>query len=383
MHLDLAPGVGAFSESLPVPPGALSDRAEVPPKPLRLGALTIDPPLLLAPMAGVSDLAFRRLMSDFGAPLVTTEMISVEGLLRNQAKSWRLLDQDPEMNARQAVQLFGNRPERIAEAARAVEGAGAPLIDINAGCPVRKVARQGAGASLLKDPDLLARLLGEVRRSVAVPLTVKIRLGWDSRTIRVVEIARRLEAAGADAITLHARTAVQLYQGAADWNWIKEVRQAVSIPVIGNGDVTSLTGACRMLKETGCAGVMVGRGSIGNPWLMAAIAATWKTPARRREVPGWEDLLATARWHLNLFTERRVCPPGHTRKLLIWYSKSCPGSAQLRAELSLLQEPGEMFERFQRWVDQLERSGVRFAPVQGAGELPDADQRTGHEGHCC
>ena len=172
MHLDLAPGVGAFSESLPVPPGALSDRAEVPPKPLRLGALTIDPPLLLAPMAGVSDLAFRRLMSDFGAPLVTTEMISVEGLLRNQAKSWRLLDQDPEMNARQAVQLFGNRPERIAEAARAVEGAGAPLIDINAGCPVRKVARQGAGASLLKDPDLLARLLGEVRRSVAVPLTV-------------------------------------------------------------------------------------------------------------------------------------------------------------------------------------------------------------------
>lgn len=366
MDLDLTPGVGAFSESLPVPPGALSDQAEVPPKPLRIGALTIDPPLLLAPMAGVSDITFRRLMSDFGTPLVTTEMISVEGLLRNQGKSWRLLDQDPDMTALQAVQLFGNRPERMAEAARAVEAAGAPLIDINAGCPVRKVARQGSGASLLKDPELLARLLGEVRRSVTVPLTVKIRLGWDSRTIRVVEIARRLEAAGADAITLHARTAVQLYQGTADWNWIKEVRQAVSIPVIGNGDVTSLAAACRMLKETGCAGVMVGRGSIGNPWLMASIAATWKPPARRPEVPGWEDLLATASRHLNLFTGRRVCSPGHTRKLLIWYSKGCPGSAQLRAALSLLQDPGEMFERFRRWVDQLERSGVRFAPAPGS-----------------
>lgn len=358
-------------------PGATSPTGSAP-APLRIRELTIDPPLLLAPMAGVADLPYRCLMADFGAGMVTTEMISVEGLIRNHPGSWRLLDRHPGMRAPQAVQLFGSRPERMAEAARMIEDEGIDAIDINAGCPVRKVARQGAGAKLLTDPDLLARLVETVRRSIALPLTVKIRLGWDSRNINAIEVARRLEQAGADAITLHARTAVQLYRGQADWEWIQALRQAVSIPVIGNGDVTSPELADEMLQQTRCNGIMIGRGSLGNPWLFSAIADNWQRRIETRKQPGWEDFLATVEAHLAAFRRHRASPPGHYRKILVWYSKGCPEAARLRADLTALKEPRDMTVRFQRWVEELDRRGFSFLPTKIT-----AHRGTPDEGHRC
>lgn len=315
-------------------------------------------------MAGVADLPYRRVMADFGVGMVTTEMISVEGILRNHPGSWRLLARDPEIQVPQAVQLFGNRPERMAEAARMIETEGAQAIDINAGCPVKKVARQGAGAKLLTDPDQLARLVETVRKSTALPLTVKIRLGWDRHHINVVEIGRRLERAGTDAITVHARTAVQLYRGQADWKWIQALRRAVSIPVIGNGDVISPELADRMLLETGSHAIMIGRGSLGNPWLFSAIAANWGRRTNRQATPSWQDFLATVDHHWEVFARFRSRPPGHYRKILIWYSKGCPEAARLRADLMALKDPGAMKVRFQQWVAELESRGCSFLPTK-------------------
>jgi tRNA-dihydrouridine synthase B len=383
MSANLPLTTGPSTGGTPTNEARSADRRQPGPAPLHIGGLDIDPPLILAPMAGVTDLPYRRLISDFGAGLVTTEMISVEGLIRNHSKTWQLLETDPQMKAIQAVQLFGSRPERMAEAARAVEAAGAPVIDINAGCPVKKVARQGAGASLLNDPDLLAGLVDAVRRSVSIPVTVKIRLGWDSLSINAVEIARRLEGAGADAITLHARTAVQFYRGTADWSWIEAVHKAVRIPVIGNGDVTTVKDASRMFQETGCDGIMIGRGSLGNPWLFSAIINDWKCRPRQPEAPTWHDFMMTVRGHLNAFGSRRAVPPGHYRKILLWYSKGFPGSAQLRGELMSLRESREMLDHFQRWVEHLEQAGMMFVSAKMAADHSVNEKRTADEGHCC
>ena len=176
------------------------------PDPLRIGTLAVDPPLILAPMAGITDRVYRRIMAEHGAGMVTTEMISAEGICRNSRATWNLCTVDPLHPAPTAVQLFGARPEAMAEAARRLEQQGAVLIDINAGCPVRKVMRQGAGAILLENPGLLALIVEQVKRAVTLPVTVKIRLGWDEQSVRPVEIARRLAAAGADGLTVHART---------------------------------------------------------------------------------------------------------------------------------------------------------------------------------
>ncbi len=334
------------------------------PPPLVIGNVVVDPPLVLAPMAGITDDIFRCIMAEHGVGLVTTEMISTEGILRSQPATWRLCTQEPPLQIPLAVQLFGRDPVSLAEAARRMETRGASIIDINAGCPVKKVVRQGAGADLLKDMDRLAGIVEEVKKAVCIPVTVKIRLGWDDHSKEPVEIAKRLESAGVDAITVHGRTAVQQYRGRAEWSWIKRVKDAVGVPIIGNGDVTTPALAEEMLLRAGCDAVMIGRGSLGNPWLLSTIAAKWGRRPASCDLPGWDDFLTTVHRHLEDFRRKAQRPAGHYRKILIWYSKGCPESNQIRFELAGMEQPESMLRHFRVWVGKIMQKGVPFLPCK-------------------
>ena len=334
------------------------------PEPFRIGNVLVDPPIVLAPMAGVTDSAYRWVMAQFGVGMVVTEMVSVQGLVRGQPGSWELCMQDPPLDIPVAVQLFGRDPKVMAEAAKRVEGKGALLLDINAGCPVKKVIRQGAGASLLGEPEVLASIVEAMKNAVGIPVTVKLRLGRDAGSIEVVDLAVRLAEAGVDAISLHARTAVQHYSGEADWSWIAQVKKAVRVPVIGNGDITSPALADRMIRETGCDGIMVGRATQGNPWLLSAIARQWGYPAGGEPSPDWEDFSATVLGHIQAFCASRPRVSGHFRKLLLWYSKGCPDAARLRAAVSETDRPEEMLDIFRAWVEGIVAKGVAFPPAK-------------------
>ena len=226
---------------------------------------------LLAPLAGISNLPFRLIARAQGCALAYTEMISSNGLVRKTEKTYEYLKTSAE-DRPLGVQIFGADPEIMAEAARIVADSGVDLIDINMGCPVKKVIKAGAGVILMKDPDLVARMIEAVKKAVKIPVTVKIRSGWNRSSINAVEIAQIAEDCGADAITVHPRTADQGYSGHADWKIIANVKKAVKIPVIGNGDIRQPQDAVRMLAETACDAVMVGRGALGNPWIFKGIS---------------------------------------------------------------------------------------------------------------
>lgn len=235
-----------------------------------VGHIRLERPLLLAPMEDVTERPFRRLCRRYGADLVYTEFINSEGLIRAAARTRAKIDlADDEHPV--GIQIYGNKLDSLVEAARVSEAAGPDLIDINFGCPARKVACKkagvGAGAGLLREPDLLIEITRAVVRAVSLPVTVKTRLGWDDGSIIIEDLARRLEDTGIAALTLHARTRSQGFKGQADWSWIARVKQAVRIPVVGNGDIREPADAARMFAETGCDAVMIGRGAMGNPWL--------------------------------------------------------------------------------------------------------------------
>lgn len=234
---------------------------------LSIGGFELHGQLTLAPMAGVTDFAFRELCLSMGAALVTTEMVSAKALVYKDEKTESLL-YIPENGHPCAVQIFGHEPEIMAEAAvLALEKSGADMLDINMGCPVGKVVKSGDGSALMKDPALSSRIIESVRRAVNKPLTVKFRKGWDGGNVNAVEFARMCEASGADAIAVHGRTRVQMYSGRADWDIIRDVKQSVKIPVIANGDVFTAEDAAHILHYTGCELAMAGRGTFGNPWL--------------------------------------------------------------------------------------------------------------------
>ncbi len=300
---------------------------------LKIGQLELGQGLILAPMAGITDLSFRRIAKSFDVDLVTSEMVSSEGLVRNRASTKMLLQSHAEEKPL-AIQLFGSDPKVVAEAARIVADEGADIIDLNMGCPVPKVVRQGAGAALLRNPETVAMLVDAVRQAVSIPVTVKTRSGWSQSKINVSEVARVAEDAGADAITIHPRTAKQGFSGSADWPLIARVKQSVNIPVIGNGDVTRPEDVGKMRKLTQCDGVMIGRGAMGNPWIFEQ--ARQLTKGQPLYCPTPQERLDVVRRHLAFYEEslhgRQSLSGVRTR--LMWYSKRLRGSARLRASLS-------------------------------------------------
>ena len=237
-------------------------------KPLRIGNVEIEKPLLLAPMAGVTDLPFRLLCKEQGAGLVCTEMVSAKAILYKNKNTGLLMAID-ERERPAALQLFGCEPETMAEAARQIQERNFDILDVNMGCPVPKVVNNGEGSALMKDPRLAGEIVRALVKAVKKPVTVKIRKGFDEDQVNAVEMARILEDAGAAAIAVHGRTREQFYSGKADWEIIRRVKEAVSIPVIGNGDVDSPEKAAAMFRETGCDGVMIARGAQGNPWIFS------------------------------------------------------------------------------------------------------------------
>jgi len=296
---------------------------------LRIGALTLRNGLMMAPMSGITNLPFRRIAKRLGAGLVATEMISAVGLARRQEKTFRYLKSDPEERPL-SVQIFGSDPQVMAEAGRVVVDAGADLVDINMGCPARKVVKTGAGGALLRSPDRVRAIVSAVRAVCPVPLTVKTRTGWSADQPVASDIARIVEDCGADAITLHPRFVAQRFSGQADWGIIAHVKSQVGIPVIGNGDVWSPSRALDMMQQTGCDGVMIGRAAIGNPWIFREILDLDRG-LNPRPPELWERrkiILAHFSLLTDLMGEERAAKV--MRGLLLYYTKGLPCSSRFR-----------------------------------------------------
>jgi nifR3 family TIM-barrel protein len=237
---------------------------------MKIGNVLLENNVFLAPMAGVTDMPFRILCKEQGCGLLYTEMISAKGIYYNDIKSFKLAHIDP-VEEPTALQIFGSEPDIMAKVAEKLSQLNTAIIDINMGCPTPKITKNGEGSALLRNPELVGKIVKEVSKASSKPVTVKIRKGWDDNSVNAVEIAKIAEDNGAAAITVHGRTREQFYSGKADWETIKNVKKAVSIPVIGNGDIFSEEDALKMLKDTGCDAVMVGRGAQGNPWIFKKI----------------------------------------------------------------------------------------------------------------
>ncbi|MGB9920879.1 MAG: tRNA dihydrouridine synthase DusB [Moorellales bacterium] len=303
---------------------------------MRIGNLVLAHSVLAAPMAGFSDKPYRVLARDFGAALVFTEMISARGLVMGSSRTWQMLDLADEPAV--GVQLFGAEPEEMARAAVMAVERGAALIDLNMGCPMRKVVATGAGAALLRDIPRAAAIVRAVARAVPVPVTVKMRKGWQPGEEVAVDLALAVAEAGAAAVTVHGRFREEFYGGRADWEAIARVKQAVPVPVIGNGDVYRPEDARRMVALTGCDGVMLARGSLGNPWLFGACRAVLSGEPEPPP-PGVAERLRVALRHLDLavayYGERRGVVK--MRKHLVHYLKGLPAAARLRQEVCRLE----------------------------------------------
>lgn len=311
---------------------------------MKIGTLTLSTPVLLAPMAGVTDRTCRRIYAAFGVGLSFTEMVSSRGLYYKDPKTRVLLAHDA-AEGPVGAQLFGNEPEVMADAARQVEVEFAPaLIDINMGCPVRKIVQNGDGSALMKTPELAEQVAAAVVRATSLPVTVKMRLGWDEDSQNAVELAKRLESVGVAAVTVHGRTREQLYMGQADWRGIAAVKEAVSIPVIGNGDVVSAISARELMDTTGCDAVMVGRGIMGNPWLIREIC-TYLQTGTLLPPPDFEERLGLLRRHAEGLLSDKGTHLGvlELRKWVPWYLKGMPHSAKIREAVNRAKTPEEIF----------------------------------------
>jgi nifR3 family TIM-barrel protein len=318
--------------------------------------------VFLAPLAGISNLPFRLIARSLGCGLAYTEMISANGLVRKTAKTFEYLktcaDDHP-----LGAQIFGADPEIMAQAARIAAGHGVNLIDINMGCPVKKVIKTGSGAILMKDPDLVARIIDSVKKAVQIPVTVKIRSGWSGGSINAVEIARIAEDSGADAITIHARTADQGYSGKADWRIIAEVKKVVKIPVIGNGDIWQPQDAVKMLRETSCDAVMVGRGALGNPWIFKGIiqACSGQTENYLPSLDQRQKMIKN-HWEMETKFLGDKLADKRFRKHLLWYTKGLEGASRFRQSAGKLKDGEAILNELNEYFRSLEEGQTKIMP---------------------
>ena len=314
-------------------------------KTVNIGGIQFDNPYFLAPLAGITDGPFRRICKKFGAGAVYSEMISAKGLYYNDKVTEKLLTiYEDEMPL--IYQIFGSDPDSMAYAADVLSTRKNCMIDINMGCPVPKVVKSGDGSALLKSPELVTKVVEAVVKKARKPVTVKIRIGWDENHINAVEIAKRIEAAGAAAIGVHGRTRTQMYSGTADRSVIRQVKESVSIPVIGNGDIFGVESAESMFKETGCDAVMIARGALGNPWIFRSVLEGKDyVPSRRERV----DIIKE---HFSLLLEEKgeYVAVRSMRKHIGWYVKGLSGAVAVRRNLNQLESASDIMEGLERLV---------------------------------
>lgn len=317
-------------------------------KKLKIGNVELANPYILAPMAGVTDLPFRLLCKEQGAGLLCMEMISAKAIQYNNKNTRALLEIHPEEEP-VSLQLFGSDPEVISEIAKRIEELPFAILDINMGCPVPKIVRNGEGSALMNQPKLVHEIVSKTVKAIQKPVTVKIRKGFNDESINAVEIAKIIEDAGAAAVAVHGRTREQYYSGKADWDIIRQVKEAVSIPVIGNGDVVSGESALAMMRETGCDGVMIGRGAQGNPWIFSELVEYEKTGVMP-ERPSNEELKAMMLRHARLQIQYKGEYIGirEMRKHVSWYTTGLKNAAKLRGEINAVESYAEMVELLEK-----------------------------------
>ena len=343
-------------------------------KSFRIRDIEINPPLVLSPMAGVTDVSFRRLLKQRGGiGLTVSEFISVEGLTRNNPKSKRQM-RFYENERPFAVQIFGGQPERMRMAAEMAEEVGADILDVNCGCPAPKVVKHGGGSGLLKDHPRLEDILKEIKKAISIPMTVKIRAGFYDHTINAVETARLAEACGAEHIALHGRTKEQGYRGQANWELVKQIKETVSVPVSGSGDITTIQQAFDRFRETNCDGVLIGRGAMANPWIFRQIEDTMN--GREPFQPTLEDKRAVLLEYFEMLREDmpQLAAIGRMKQLAGQFTRGLRGGALFRTALYHSHSVDEILGRISEYFEAISSGRQYFGEGREPSEIIEAPE---------